>query len=178
VKAPDTGRFDEHDLATVTEHIRLAVANGATVGKYRLEARLSEREAETADQERAEYLRDYVALLSRACDEVEPPLPPASARAWPSDRVNAAALKARVDLVMFLERRGVRFVKVGRRFQALCPLHDDHSPSFSVDPELQRWKCFGACAVSGDVFDFVQLADRVSFTEAVAIVAREATCPV
>lgn len=179
MKAPDTGRFDERDLATLTEHIRLEAATGfSTVGKYRMEARLSLREADTADREHAEYLRDYAALLSRACDEVEPPLPPARAQAWPSDRVNAAALKARVDLVAFLERRGVRLVKVGRRFQALCPLHDDHSPSFYVDPELQRWKCFGACGVGGDIYDYVQLADRVSFIEAVRVVAREASCTV
>lgn len=176
--APDAGRFfDERDLATVVEHIRLEVTTHlSTVGKYRMEARLALREANTSSDDQADYLRDYAALLNRACDEVEPPLPPARAQTWPSDRVNATALKARVDLVAFLEHRGVRFVKYGRQFKSLCPLHEERTPSFFVDPERRRWICRGRCGTKGDIFDFVQLADRVTFLEAVRVVAREASC--
>lgn len=177
---PDAGNhFDERDLATLTEHVRYAVSTRcATVAKYRLEARCCQRKALTATCAEAEWLRQYAALLTKACDAVEAPLRPPEAKALPAYRVNAAALKARVDLVMFLEHRGVRLVKYGRQFRALCPLHDERTPSFFVDPELQRWICRGRCGTSGDIFDFVMLADRLTFSEAVQTVAREAGCPV
>lgn len=45
----------------------------------------------------------------------------------------------------------------GKRGMGRCPFHDDSSPSFSVDTEKQRWKCFAACG-HGDVIDMLRLA--------------------
>lgn len=50
--------------------------------------------------------------------------------------------------------------------KGLCPFHDERTPSFHVRPQTARWHCFG-CAEGGDVIDFVQKIDHVSFTEAV-----------
>src|SRR5207253_5580820 len=62
---------------------------------------------------------------------------------------------------------------VGPTFKGLCPFHDDHRPSFDVDPRRQRYRCW-SCEKSGDVFTFIQEHDRVDFREALELLARRA----
>ncbi|HEY6793695.1 MAG TPA: DNA primase [Kineosporiaceae bacterium] len=50
--------------------------------------------------------------------------------------------------------------------KGLCPFHDEKSPSFNVRPAIGRWHCFG-CHLGGDVIDFAQQIDHLTFTEAV-----------
>lgn len=57
--------------------------------------------------------------------------------------------------------------------KGLCPFHDDKHPSLDVDPRRQRFKCW-ACGKHGDVFDFVQEYDHVTFPEALETLARRA----
>src|SRR5690606_15603790 len=47
---------------------------------------------------------------------------------------------------------------------ALCPFHAEKSPSFSVNEDLQIYKCFG-CGAAGDVFSFVEKAEHLTFPE-------------
>ncbi|MBI2900428.1 MAG: toprim domain-containing protein [Planctomycetes bacterium] len=63
---------------------------------------------------------------------------------------------------------GVVLKKTGRSLMARCPLpgHDDSTPSFSVLPGKQTFKCFG-CSRSGSVIDYVAFRDSVSPEEAV-----------
>jgi DNA primase len=61
----------------------------------------------------------------------------------------------------------------GPTFKGLCPFHDDHRPSFDVDPRRQRYRCW-ACSKSGDVISFVQEFEHVSFPEALELLARRA----
>lgn len=61
--------------------------------------------------------------------------------------------------------RLVRLRQSGREWTACCPFHDDHSPSFTIFDEGQRFHCFG-CGASGDVLDFVQRIAGVGLTEA------------
>ncbi len=61
----------------------------------------------------------------------------------------------------------------GATFKGLCPFHDDHRPSFDVDPRRQRYRCW-SCGKYGDVFSFVQEQERVNFLEALEILARRA----
>jgi DNA primase len=61
----------------------------------------------------------------------------------------------------------------GPTFKGLCPFHDDHRPSFDVDPRRQRYRCW-ACNKFGDVISFVQEFERVSFPEALELLARRA----
>ena len=61
----------------------------------------------------------------------------------------------------------------GRKFKGLCPFHDDHRPSFDVDPQFQNYKCW-SCGKSGDVFTFIQEHERVDFREALELLARRA----
>ena len=50
----------------------------------------------------------------------------------------------------------------GSQLMALCPFHEERSPSFSVDPVNKVFHCFG-CNVSGDVYRFVELREGLDF---------------
>jgi len=56
--------------------------------------------------------------------------------------------------------------RAGVNFRALCPFHDEKSPSFYVNPTRQTFHCFG-CGVGGGVFRFVMDYEHVDFPMAV-----------
>ena len=58
-------------------------------------------------------------------------------------------------------------------FWAPCPFHQEKTPSFHVDDRKGFYHCFG-CQAKGDMITFVRETERVSFIEAVEILAREA----
>lgn len=58
----------------------------------------------------------------------------------------------------------------GKNYVATCPFHDDHSPSMSISPDKQIYKCF-VCGAGGNVFTFVKDYEKISFIEAVIKVA-------
>jgi DNA primase len=64
--------------------------------------------------------------------------------------------------------------KVGSRYKALCPFHQEKTPSFTVDPDLGRWRCFGACSTGGDIFSFLMRAEGLTFPEAAERLAERA----
>ncbi len=66
----------------------------------------------------------------------------------------------------------VTLKKSGRNYFGLCPFHSEKSPSFSVSPDRQYFHCFG-CHKGGDVFTFVSEIERVSFKEALEILAEK-----
>jgi DNA primase len=74
------------------------------------------------------------------------------------------AIKEATDIVAVIGTR-VTLQGAGAQFKGLCPFHGERSPSFFVSPILQRYKCFG-CGESGDVFNFLQKYDGLSFQEA------------
>ena len=61
----------------------------------------------------------------------------------------------------------------GRDFWCCCPLHQEKTPSFKMDPSTQLWHCFG-CGEGGDVFAFVMKTEDLSFPEAVRRLAERA----
>ena len=78
------------------------------------------------------------------------------------------AIKNYVDVAPFMQACGVALKKNGKGYKGHCPFHDDQkTPSLSVTPSKQLWKCFG-CGKGGDIFEFVQLFDRIDFKAAVA----------
>ncbi len=79
-----------------------------------------------------------------------------------------------VDLIS----RYVTLKRVGNRFQALCPLHNDKkTPSFSVSPDKQLFHCFG-CGAGGTVINFIMAKENLDFMEAVKLLAERAGVPV
>jgi DNA primase len=61
----------------------------------------------------------------------------------------------------------------GREMVGLCPFHDDHRPSFNVNPAKQIFKCF-ACGAGGDVVKFIQMRENLSFPQALQRLADRA----
>ena len=55
--------------------------------------------------------------------------------------------------------------RAGKQYVGLCPLHQEKTPSFTVNPERQTFHCYG-CHESGDVISFVQAYKDLSFKEA------------
>jgi len=63
--------------------------------------------------------------------------------------------------------------KSGRSFMAVCPFHEEKTPSMSVDRARGLYHCFG-CGEGGDVFSFVQKTQAIGFPEALDFLARRA----
>lgn len=74
-------------------------------------------------------------------------------------------LVERADIVDIIDSR-VKLKKAGRNYQALCPFHDEKSPSFSVNPDKQFYYCFG-CGAGGNVLSFVMDYERLDFPQAI-----------
>jgi DNA primase len=56
--------------------------------------------------------------------------------------------------------------RVGASFKALCPFHQEKTPSFTVSPQRQTFHCFG-CGAGGSVFRFVMDYEHIDFPVAV-----------
>ena len=54
----------------------------------------------------------------------------------------------------------------GRNFFGLCPFHNEKTPSFSVNPEKQIFKCFG-CGAGGGSINFIMEKESLEFVDAV-----------
>lgn len=74
--------------------------------------------------------------------------------------------------IVELVGRSVPLKKAGRAWKALCPFHDEKTPSFTVDPVRQTFKCFG-CGKGGNAFGWLMERDGLRFHEAVRTLAAE-----
>lgn len=81
-------------------------------------------------------------------------------------------IKSRLDIVDYIGRTE-SLKRVGGKFKCLCPFHSEKTPSFSIDPERQTWRCFGACATGGDVIDFAARKHNWTTKDAVEKLAAE-----
>ena len=82
-------------------------------------------------------------------------------------------IKAQLDIVDFISRY-VPLQRSGRSFKACCPFHQERTPSFVIFPESGLWHCFGACSTGGDIFSFLMQKEKMSFREALEMLAAEA----
>ena len=67
--------------------------------------------------------------------------------------------------------------RAGANFKALCPFHQEKTPSFHVNPQRQTFHCFG-CGVGGSVFRFVMEYEHVDFPAAARKLAARVGIPI
>ena len=80
-------------------------------------------------------------------------------------------LLSRVDIVEVISAR-INLRKAGGNFTALCPFHNEKTPSFSVNTAKQFFYCFG-CGAHGDALRFIMQFDRLEFLDAVTVLAAQ-----
>jgi DNA primase len=85
---------------------------------------------------------------------------------------DVAKVRESTDLVT-LAGEHIALKRVGRRFMGLCPFHNEKTPSFSINPELGVYHCFG-CQKSGDAITFIREVEHLDFVEAVERLAARA----
>lgn len=77
-----------------------------------------------------------------------------------------AAVKSKLNIVDFFQQKGFELKRSGStRWLALCPFHNEKTPSFSVNETLGNYYCFG-CHKSGDLFSYLEEKEGLSFMEA------------
>ncbi|MBD3264952.1 MAG: DNA primase, partial [Candidatus Omnitrophica bacterium] len=79
-------------------------------------------------------------------------------------------LQSRCDIVEVIGSY-IPLKRAGRNFKAVCPFHNEKTPSFIVSPQKQIFHCFG-CQEGGGVFQFLMLIEKVNFPEAVEMLAK------
>ncbi len=81
-------------------------------------------------------------------------------------------IKNRINIVDLISEY-IRLQKAGSHWKALCPFHNEKTPSFMVSEERRSFHCFG-CGKGGDVFTFIMEMEGIGFREALEQLARKA----
>ena len=88
-------------------------------------------------------------------------------------RTQVDEIKEKLNILDIARSYIVNIKKSGSNYFALCPFHNEKTPSFSINPELGIFKCFG-CGVSGDVISLIEKLENVDFIEALEIASKKA----
>lgn len=81
-------------------------------------------------------------------------------------------IKQKINIVDLIQEY-LPLKKAGINFRALCPFHQEKTPSLMVSPERGIWRCFG-CNLGGDIFKFLMEKEGMDFREALEILAKRA----
>ncbi len=81
-------------------------------------------------------------------------------------------IKNKLDIVDLISEY-INLTKAGQNYRALCPFHNEKTPSFFISPSKQIFHCFG-CGKGGDVVSFLMEYEKISFNEALSILASKA----
>ncbi|MBV9987330.1 MAG: DNA primase [Chitinophagaceae bacterium] len=73
-------------------------------------------------------------------------------------------IKSRIDIIDVVGEF-VKLKKRGTNYLGLCPFHNEKTPSFTVSPAKELYKCFG-CGKSGNTITFVMEHEKYSYVEA------------
>jgi len=92
-----------------------------------------------------------------------------------SDRGYIDRVREANDIVEYIGEV-LKLRRAGGDYAALCPFHDEKTPSFTVSPRKQIFHCFG-CGVGGDVIAFAMRYDNLGFGAALEALAKRAGIP-
>jgi DNA primase len=92
------------------------------------------------------------------------------------DREFVEFLKSKASIVDVIASR-IRLRKSGKDWFGLCPFHKEKTGSLKVDADRGYYYCFG-CGATGDIINFVKDFDKISFVEAVELLANLYGIPV
>ncbi|HPT08537.1 MAG TPA: DNA primase [bacterium] len=81
-------------------------------------------------------------------------------------------IKSKLDIVDTISGY-INLKAVGSNFRAICPFHNEKTPSLMVSPDKQIWHCFG-CGKGGDLITFVMEMEGLDFVEALKLLAPRA----
>jgi DNA primase len=90
-----------------------------------------------------------------------------------SDRTQIEEIKSKLDIVSVISQYVPSLKRAGRNYFGLCPFHKEKTASFSVNPELGLFKCFG-CQEAGDVIKFIERIEGLEFPKALELAAKKA----
>lgn len=79
----------------------------------------------------------------------------------------------KVNIVDVVSTYVDKLTKSGTRYKCCCPFHKEDTPSFFVDPNTNRWHCFGSCSTGGNSIDFVMKAENLPFVLAVKKICKD-----
>lgn len=85
---------------------------------------------------------------------------------------NLELIKQKINIVDLIQEY-LPLKKAGVNFKALCPFHQEKTPSFMVSPERGIWHCFG-CNLGGDHIKFLMLKEGMEFIDALEFLAKRA----
>ena len=80
-------------------------------------------------------------------------------------------LLSRIDIVMVIGSH-IELKKKGANYSALCPFHEEKTPSFTVNSNKQFYHCFG-CGVSGDAVSFLMKYRGQTFPQVLSDLAKQ-----
>ncbi len=78
-------------------------------------------------------------------------------------------IRSKIDIVDLISEY-VPLTKKGQYYWGICPFHNDKNPSMSVDQKRQTYTCW-SCHNSGNVFNFLEQIENISFKEALTKLA-------
>lgn len=81
-------------------------------------------------------------------------------------------IKSQYNIVDYMNSTGLNLQQRGNSWVALCPFHNEKTPSFHVSEDFQNYRCFG-CGEHGDIINYAEKIHTVSSDEALKMLAEE-----
>ena len=92
---------------------------------------------------------------------------------FPQEFIDEILIKVEISQVISMR---IKISKHGHEYHALCPFHNEKTPSFTISPKKNFYYCFG-CGASGNAIGFIMRYDQIDFREAVTLLANSLSLP-